>query len=416
MTYCHVARYAFRWIFSRLTKPSLITALGFGFTGILAAPSEAWAWRHTRKHMDVCDRDFEWWVSDSPDTPDFAVDVISEAFTEWMSALPCDATHTFMGVREGHNAGYTFDYLNTFYFGDPEGEVSDGILAQTLVLGTATPCHQFADDIYVTSTDADLVFNDDINWLTPEEAADPGCEDGYNLKQIALQEIGHMLGLGHSCEEGETCSDPLKRDAVMYWAAEQCGASKNPNADDINGLRALWSGAVSLESPFWISGVVPFEYCLYDGDRESTEPYLDMEVVFNVDWGDGSLAVYDNEIPCHTYETPGEYIIEVDWTTELIDHPGHPNSGSDTFEAYVFPADEPGPGSGDDGSGGGDTTGGGDDAGSGAEDDASSESGGKGCTTASPLPSPWVFLALLMLILVRNVDSQNSNWSARPGS
>jgi len=357
--------------------------------------------------MDVCEDGFEWWMSDSPDIPDFAADLISEAFDEWMAALPCDAEHSYGGIREGHNAGYTFDYLNTFYFEDPADEVGTGVLAASLILGDGSEeCHSAYGETYYIPADADLVFNNDINWLTPEEAADPDCEDGYNLKQIALHEIGHMLGLGHSCEEGEWCSDPLQAEAVMYWSAERCGASKSLNADDINGLRALWSGGASPESPFWISGAAPFEYCLYDGDYETMETDPDIEIVSNVDWGDGSLAVYENEIPCHTYETPGEYIIEIDWTTELIDHPGYPSSGSDTFEAYVFPADEPGPGSegggsGGDGSGGDGTTGGGDDAESGAEDDASSDSGGKGCATASPSPSPWGFVALLMLIPVR---------------
>ncbi len=386
---------------SQLISRPLITIVGLGVICALTTPADSWAWRHTRKHMDICADGFEWYLADSDEIPEFALEVISEAFDEWMEALPCEATHTFRGVLTGHNAGYTFENLNTIYFGDPADEVSDGVLAQSLILGNATVCHQFMEDTYIIATDADLVFNDNVNWLTPEEAADPDCEEGYNLKQIALHEIGHILGLGHSCEEGEACTNPLRANAVMYWATEECADNKNLNADDISGLKSIWSGWISPESPFWISGAAPFEYCLHGDDSGSMETDPSMNIVFNVDWGDGSLAVYENETPCHTFDAPGEYIIEIDWTNELVDHPGHPSSGSSTHEAFVFPADSPGT------SGDGDTGGGTEE----TDDAGTSESGGKGCSTPQRPPSPWGFVALLTMIRMRfrRCSEQTSN-------
>jgi hypothetical protein len=405
-----------RWSSGWLPSRTLMTALGLMSVCILTAPADAWAYRHTGAHPDVCNEPFEWYLSDSPDTPDFAVEVISEAFDDWMAILPCDATHTFMGVREGHNAGFTFDNVNTLYFGDPADESGAGVTAQTLARGDGTTCHQWAGDTYVITTDADLVFNDDINWLTTEEATHPDCEDGYELKSLVMHEIGHMLGMGHSCEEGDPCSDPIQAEALMYWSnSGSCSGERELNEDDIDGFIALWSGSIEVDSPFWISGTAPFEYCLSvspDVAHENEEGRMD--TVVNVSWGDDSLRVYENETRCHTYDTPGEYTIEIDWTTELIDHPGHPNSGSESYEAFVFADDVPGTGGSGDGedgpSGGEDADDGpsggedGDDGPSGGEDgddEASSDKGGGGCATTSHPSSPWGLLAFLIMIRIR---------------
>ncbi len=35
-------------------------------------------------------------------------------------------------------------------------------------------------------------------------------------------ELGHFAGLGHSCEDGENCTDPAERGALMHWTHGAC--------------------------------------------------------------------------------------------------------------------------------------------------------------------------------------------------
>ncbi|KAL2505102.1 Matrixin family protein [Abeliophyllum distichum] len=52
----------------------------------------------------------------------------------------------------------------------------------------------------------------------------------YDLETVALHEIGHLLGLGHSSVQ----------DAIMFPGIPP-GVSKNLHADDIEGIKALYN-------------------------------------------------------------------------------------------------------------------------------------------------------------------------------
>ena len=135
---------------------------------MMAEPAHAW--RHTRR---VFDRDyfpFEWWMSDSfedswSDTEQTEVEVLQRAWSHWESDAPCaELTASYMGVREGHNAGYTFDNVNTFYFDDPADELGAGTLGATLTLPQmgGEIAFTLAGDTYTYATDSDIIFNDEF--------------------------------------------------------------------------------------------------------------------------------------------------------------------------------------------------------------------------------------------------------------
>ncbi|KAE9452860.1 hypothetical protein C3L33_15242, partial [Rhododendron williamsianum] len=73
-------------------------------------------------------------------------------------------------------------------------------------------------------TDGRFHYNADETW-----SADP-TPGAFELETVALHEIGHLLGLGHS-------SVP---DAIMYASIGQ-GVAKGLHGDDIQGIKALYN-------------------------------------------------------------------------------------------------------------------------------------------------------------------------------
>ena len=58
----------------------------------------------------------------------------------------------------------------------------------------------------------------------------PALEGYYDLETVALHEIGHILGLGHSSVEG----------AIMYPYISSGATKLDLHHDDIHGIRALY--------------------------------------------------------------------------------------------------------------------------------------------------------------------------------
>ncbi|MDD0148443.1 matrixin family metalloprotease, partial [Shigella flexneri] len=54
--------------------------------------------------------------------------------------------------------------------------------------------------------------------------------NAFDVETVAIHEIGHLLGLGHS----------NVREAIMFPSIG-AGQTKNLHADDINGIRALYN-------------------------------------------------------------------------------------------------------------------------------------------------------------------------------
>lgn len=92
-----------------------------------------------------------------------------------------------------------------------------------------------------TIFDTVVLFNESRNWSTYSGPLQPGVQD---LHRVAIHELGHVLGLDHPDQHGQTVN------AIMNSTVSNIDA---PQADDINGVNIIYpSGAAPLgvlESP-----------------------------------------------------------------------------------------------------------------------------------------------------------------------
>ncbi|KAG8366851.1 hypothetical protein BUALT_Bualt16G0011000 [Buddleja alternifolia] len=139
----------------------------------------------------------------SPSTPTNARAPVSRAFQKWASA-----THfTFSLLTNYQNA----DLVIGFHRGNHgDGAPFDG--------PGGTLAHAFAP------TNGRFHYDADERWSVGPVA------NAFDLETIAVHEIGHLLGLGHSSVE----------EAIMYPSIG-LGETKNLHADDIQGIRALYN-------------------------------------------------------------------------------------------------------------------------------------------------------------------------------
>ncbi|KAG8637951.1 metalloendoproteinase 3-MMP [Manihot esculenta] len=138
-----------------------------------------------------------------PRTPTQAVDPVAKAFQTWAAnthfrfsrVQDYTTADIKIGFHKGnHGDGYSFDGRG-------------GILA-----------HAFAPQ------DGRFHYDADERW------AIGAMQGAYDLETVALHEIGHLLGLGHSSVEG----------AIMFSSISS-GTTKGLHNDDIQGIRTLYN-------------------------------------------------------------------------------------------------------------------------------------------------------------------------------
>jgi hypothetical protein len=172
-------------------------------------------------------------------------DAMARAFATWEAVPTATITYQF--------AGFT-----SALPGDEDGMTTLGFQSAPELARTLASTSLLIDDATGELIEADIFFNSAFQW----SVAAAGETGRFDLESVAVHEIGHLSGLGHSAiGETEVTSSGrrvLAAESVMFPLAYGAGntSDRTLRADDIAGLSDLYPEDEARDSLGSISGRV----------------------------------------------------------------------------------------------------------------------------------------------------------------
>lgn len=176
----------------------------------------------------------------APAVPGGARNAFETALASWTSV-----TGSSMEMLDGGDTNaqcyLTFDGVSGVSHDDPCGEMpafDGGSCSGVLAIGGLSELSLFQSKTvngqrFLRGTQGDVVLNDgaDCFWTQPG-----------SYEEVLSHELGHTVGLGHSCGDASspTCADPVLNEAQMRAFAHGDGRGASPRRDDILGLRFIY--------------------------------------------------------------------------------------------------------------------------------------------------------------------------------
>lgn len=158
-------------------------------------------------------------------------DSLLGALEAWALASPCG---TLSAVYVGDCSSAADVRVEVGPFGEP------GTLALASHSREPEPLAIHGDRSYHGAIDATLSIDPTAHPMVRDAAIAAGtCTDETSLDRLLQHQLGHVIGLVHSCEAGETCTDAELRKAVMYWSSGPCVPAAI-GLDDRRGLAWLY--------------------------------------------------------------------------------------------------------------------------------------------------------------------------------
>lgn len=230
---------------------------------------------------------------------------VIDSFDGWLDA-PCAKLEFAYGGQLPGNEGPNADGLIKIYYDDPSNLAGTSVNAFALGVSISNNTLKEVQGTRLNAAiDVDIVFNDGVDWATSEDIDAGNCNGEMSLESTGTHEVGHLLGLGHSCEDGEACLDPALASATMFWQGGPCDTSRAAiGDDDVSGITALYG---------------PYAYFTTESVRSGSAPLtLDFEVfasegatVSDAQWTFGDGGTSTEIAPSYTYEEQGQFSVDV---------------------------------------------------------------------------------------------------------
>ena len=216
-------------------------------------PNPAWAWEHlgtvwTDQEMPLEIRVADDGVDGDPDrceeldrlsaccesgVPGGAcIDTTMASFQRWLGSSCVTASANVLDGRINQlvvapNLGPQLnDEISAITFDDPSGAfLETGTYAAAFGAGRGNEFAYVQDGTayFTHRTPVDIVFNRHNAFLLNEDLeALADCSHETSFDKVMTHEIGHLLGLAHSCEQSDSCLTPDKRSATMFSTTAPC--------------------------------------------------------------------------------------------------------------------------------------------------------------------------------------------------
>ncbi|MCP4806868.1 MAG: matrixin family metalloprotease [Proteobacteria bacterium] len=273
-------------------------------------PQTGWTFQEEVQIKNLCN----WkWTDYCESLAPGAAGGIDARFIPHEDAACADIQFEYGGAPPGGaNSNNPEDAYTNVYFDDPSDEHGTGTNAVTITRASTELITNINGVRIYKVKGSDIVYNDNIDW-SPDWEIEDGCQgDERSMEATGTHEFGHLLGMAHSCEQGELCVETEELEATMYWTGPSCDTERSAiGEDDRQGIQALYGPAVGWDITEETErfGAAPLEACFEISAEEEVMAELE-----GLDWdfGDGNSST--EEEPCHTYQTEGQFTVTLDAT------------------------------------------------------------------------------------------------------